>query len=226
MLAPVNELSSLNILAYVAIKEAILTFKFIPGQPLVESNLASMLKISKTPVRDALLRLEKEGLVVKSPFKGAVVAELTPQSMVELFQVRSALEGLAIRLTINNIIDDQVAQLEKIMDDYSTFAEQNKVDEAAHSNRLFHELLISWANNDLLQQFLSNLEDHMRRYRTLSIYQMGRLEKSVAEHRAIMKAIQARDAYQAELAMRDHMLSIMKDLDHHDFAELINNIKN
>jgi len=226
MLTPVNELSSLNILAYAAIKEAILTFKLLPGQSLVESSLASMLKISKTPVRDALLRLEKEGLVVKVPFKGAVVAELTPKSMVELFQVRSALEGLAIRLSIHHITDEQIAQLDRLMDEYELFANQGKIEEASLSNRTFHALLVNWSDNDLLKQYLSNLEDHMRRYRTLSIYQKGRLGKSIEEHKTIMEAIQRRDAYSAEIAMRNHLLTIMQDLNENDFTELISNINN
>ncbi len=97
-LIPLVDTPSLDKLAYDQIKEAILTFQFLPNQALIEGELASQLGISKTPVRDALMRLEKEGLVVRMPYKGTYVSDVNNQDMSNIFQIRMALEGLAIRL--------------------------------------------------------------------------------------------------------------------------------
>ena len=86
---------SLEKFSYESIKEAILTFRLYPGQTLVEGELAHQLGISKTPVRDALLRLEKEGFIIKFPYKGYSVTEITRESIADMFEIRSALEGLA-----------------------------------------------------------------------------------------------------------------------------------
>lgn len=221
-LTPTREPVSLDRFAYDAIKEAILTFQLLPGQNLVEGELAEQLKISKTPVRSAILQLEKEGLVVKSHYKGAVVAEISAHKMVEVFEVRSALEGLATRIVAENASEEALIALQEILEDEIQALHNHNNNLASDANVRFHKALIDSANNEWLARFLSNLDDHLRRYRVLSNYQKGRLDKSVTEHRKVLQALQARDADQAEIAMREHLISVMKDLNHEDLQNLIN----
>ena len=99
-LTPLEESPSLDKLAYERIKDAILSFQFLPKQALVEGELAVQLGISKTPVRDALMRLEKEGLVSRVSYKGTFVADINNQDMQNIFMIRIVLEGLATRLAV------------------------------------------------------------------------------------------------------------------------------
>ena len=114
-LSPLKDSPSLDKLAYEKIKEAILTFQFLPNDALVEGELASQLGISKTPVRDALMRLEKEGLVTRIPYKGTYVSDINNQDMANIFTIRIVLEGLAIHLATELLTEDDFQQMQKLI---------------------------------------------------------------------------------------------------------------
>jgi DNA-binding GntR family transcriptional regulator len=213
-LPPVPGHSSLKDQAYRAIKEAILSFQLKPGDPLVESDLASQLGISKTPVRDALFELEKEGLVTKVLFKGSYVSELTPDDVKEIFEIRAVLEGLAARLAAINWTDQDTAAAQSLVDQQEASALEGNNTLSSQMNKKFHELVITRAQNHLLTPIYLNLDDHLRRYRILSSYQKGRLEKSVEEHRQLIQAFDEKDAARAETLMRAHLGSVLDDLIH------------
>ncbi len=223
-LSPVGGPVSLEKLAYDAIKEAILAFRLKPGESLVESDLAAQLNISKTPVRDALLRLEKEGLVVKVPYKGATVSEVNQQIMNEIFEIRAVLEGLAARLATPFMTPDDLERASRLVDQHEQVLLRDDPDEASRLNRQFHELIVQQAPNQWLKQILSNLDEHLKRYRTLSNFQVGRLGKSIDEHRLILKALCEGQAEQAEQAMRFHLSSVAVDLNNQDFDELVRTV--
>ena len=220
-LAPVASLLSLEKLAYESIKKAILSFQLIPGEALVESELGRQLGISKTPVRDAFSRLEKEGLVVKYPYKGTAVSELNQQDLREIFELRAALEGFAARQAATQRSAADLAALRDNLAHHQKAASHQNLSEAERCNRVFHKHILDCAGNLRLAGILANLEDHLHRYRTLANYQLGRMQKSVSEHELVLGALAARDAAGAERAMRQHMLSVLDDLSAHDLAELI-----
>ncbi len=224
LLSPVGGPVSLEKLAYDAIKEAILAFRLKPGKSLVESDLATQLNISKTPVRDALLRLEKEGLVVKVPYKGASVSEVNQQIMNEIFEIRAVLEGLAARLAAPRMGTADLKIAASLIDQHEQALLRNDTDEASRLNRQFHDLIVQQAPNQWLKQILGNLDEHLKRYRTLSNFQVGRLGKSIEEHRQIYKALCDRQAGQAESAMRAHLGSVAIDLNNQDFDELVRSV--
>ncbi len=224
-LSPVNSPVSLEKIAYDAIKEAILTFRFKPGENLVENDLARQLSISKTPVRDALSRLEKEGFIVKIPYKGYYITDISRQSVIDIFEIRAALEGLAVRLATPLLDKSDIQQAQELIAHHQTAAEADNITDASRLNRDFHDLLISRAGNERLSQILSNLEDHLQRYRTLSNFQEGRLTKSVDEHAEILDAIIHQQAEQAEQAIRAHILSVSEDLAAQNFDELVERIR-
>jgi DNA-binding GntR family transcriptional regulator len=223
-LTPVGDLVSREKLAYEKIKEAILTFQLLPGQSLVENELAAQLEISKTPVRDALLQLEKEGLVTRILYKGAYVSGVTPQDMAELYEIRVVIEGYATRIAAPLLTDEEIETAEQIIEEQlKALKEKNNI-EVLRLNRCFHDLIVLKCPNQRLKQILANLEDHLKRYRLLSTYQAGRLEKSMPEHFDILKAIKSRDAKAAEEAMKKHLASLENDLINQNFDELVKRI--
>lgn len=216
---------SLERLAYNTLKDAILSFQLLPGDALVEADLAHQLGISKTPVRDALLRLEKEGLVVKIPYTGVRVAEINQRTLIEIFQIRSALEGLSAFLAVTNFYEADVQQAQGLIAAHQLALESGDIEQASRINRMFHDLLIQRSQNQRLADILANLDDHLRRYRLLSFYQKGRPIKSVNEHRAVLHAIEAHDPKAAEQAMNAHLLSVLQDLESEDVDSLIEHIR-
>jgi DNA-binding GntR family transcriptional regulator len=220
-LSPVTSPASLEKRAYDAIKEAIMSFRLKPGQSLVENDLARQLNISKTPVRDALLKLEKEGFVIKVPYTGTYVGDITPQAVMDIFEIRAVLEGLAVRLATQLVKDEEIEEIQEIILQHHAASAVNDIKDAALLNKKFHEWIIHSASNPWLKQILSNLDDHLQRYRTLSNFQTGRLDKSVEEHQHVLDAMKRRDAESAEKSLREHILSVRSDLAYQDFKELI-----
>jgi DNA-binding GntR family transcriptional regulator len=211
-LPKVTEPISLKDKAYNAIKSAILSLQIEPGNPLVESDLAQQLGISKTPVRDALLELEREGFVIKIPFKGTYVTEITLKDVREVFQLRAVLEGLAARLAAPLFSDEELEEAEKIITAAGVALAEGDIALCSEHGKRFHKLIINKADNQRLQTIIPNLDDHLQRFRFLSDQINGRLNKSLKEHGKILEALQRRDPIAAEEAVRNHLFSVLQDL--------------
>jgi DNA-binding GntR family transcriptional regulator len=221
-LNPVASPTPLDQLAYDAIKEAILSFQLAPGQSIVESDLAKQLGMSKTPVRDAISRLEKEGLVVKIAYKGAFISDVSRESVQEIYQLRAVLEGLAASLATPNMDVKDRQYTQQLIQDEIAALNSNDIPNASRINRLFHDLLIEKSGNQWLKVVLANLDDHLQRYRMLSYFQQGRLKKSIREHQRVLDAILTGAPEAAEAGMKAHLLSVAADLTTtHDFDTLV-----
>jgi len=208
----VAEPVSLKDKAYKAIKSAILSLKLKPGDPLVESDLAQQLGISKTPVRDALLELEREGFVTKVLFKGTYVTEITLKDVREVFQVRAVLEGLAARLAAPFFSAKDLEEGEKIITAAEAALAEGDIALCSEHGKRFHRLIINKADNQRLQTIILNLDDHLQRFRLLSDQINGRLNKSLKEHRKILEALGRKDPLAAEETARGHLFSVLQDL--------------
>jgi DNA-binding GntR family transcriptional regulator len=211
-LPKVAEPVSLKDKAYNVIKSAILSLKLKPGDPLVESDLAQQLGISKTPVRDALLELEREGFVTKILFKGTYVTEVTLKDVREVFQVRAVLEGLAARLAAPLLSAEELEDTEEIITAAEAALAEGDIALCSEHGKRFHNLIINKAGNQWLQSITRNLDDHLQRFRLLSDQINGRLNKSLKEHRKILEALRGRDPLAAEESVRDHLFSVLQDL--------------
>jgi DNA-binding GntR family transcriptional regulator len=203
---------SLKDRAYAAIKDAILTLKLEPGAPLVESDLATSLGISKTPVRDALQELEREGFVTRVPFSGTYVTEVTAKDITEIFQLRAVLEGLASHLAAQSFTDEELDQIAQDLDAAEIALEQGDLLLCSARGRNLHRAIIDKANNERLVVIIHNLDDHLQRFRVMSDQISGRLDKSGQEHRRILQALYERDSAAAEEAVRDHLFSVLEGL--------------
>lgn len=215
-LNPVRTGMTLTERVYTTIKEAILDLKLEPGSPLVEDELARQLGTSKTPVRDALFTLERDGLVTKIPYKGTYVSEVSLKDATEIFELRAVLEGLAARLATATFGPDDFAEAERLLDAADAARLRGDREAASQCGAQFHWLLVQQAENRRLKPILAKLEEQLRRLRRLSDLRRGRLEKSAGEHRAILAALRAGDAYAVEDAMRHHLQSVVAD-----FAQML-----
>lgn len=185
------------------LRQAIADTRFKPGQRLVERELIEMLGVSRTSVREALRELAAEGLVRSIPNKGVVVAGLTPREVANLYELRSALEGLAGRLFVERASDEQVKELraayERIAADV---AAKRDVLEAKDE---FYAVLFAGAGNDELRAVVEGLHTRVRRMRAISLAQPGRSAQTLREIRAIVRAIERRDAAAAAAACSRHV---------------------
>lgn len=197
---------------YATIKEAILELELPPGSSLVEDELARQLETSKTPVRDALLALERDGLVTKIPYKGTYVSGVSQTDITEIFELRAVLEGLAARLATRSFSPKELDEAEKLLDAADEARNRGDAESASKYGAAFHAIVHRRAENRLLIPILDKLEEQLRRLRHLSDQLSGRLEKSGRQHREILAALRTGDPVRAEAAMRNHLESVLADL--------------
>ena len=221
VLTPVAPPLSIERMVYDSLKEAILSFHFLPGSTIVEVDVARQLKISKTPVREALTQLEREGLIDKVPFRGYYVSEMSHARMQNLFDIQSALEGLAMRRAASQITADELSEAAEVKEEYASAVRSNNLILLTLFNNNYHDILIKSARNDSLFQLLLNMRDHLHRYHALSNYMPGRTIKSLVEHEEIFTAIKNHDEDAAESAVKKHIASVAGDLSGEEFKNLI-----
>jgi DNA-binding GntR family transcriptional regulator len=208
----VDTLPSLKDKAYTAIKEAIVCLKLEPGMTLVEKELARHLGISRTPVRDALQELEREGFVARMSFRGTFVTEVTMRDITEIFEIRAVLEGLAARTAAPLFTDAELEAIDRELAAAEEALARGNLPLCSEHGQKLHEAIIDKADNHRLSAIIHNLDDHVRRLRALSDRIHGRLNTSVREHRDVLAALIWRDPGAAEQAMRAHLFSVSRDL--------------
>ena len=190
---------------YQHLREEILANRLQPGTVLGEVALAESLGVSRGPVREALGRLAAEGLVTVRPRRGAVVSALSASEFLQAYQVREALETLAVRLAVPRLTGEEIERLQELVDDQARRAELGNVEAFFLANAAFHELIVAASGNRTLEEMHRQLVGHMGRYRMRSLALRGTLKRSVGEHRAIVRAIRARDGEKAAKLLGDHI---------------------
>jgi DNA-binding GntR family transcriptional regulator len=198
-LLPLEQTPSLSNLAYHALKEAVLGTDYTSESRLDERKLAENLKISRTPLRDAIRRLVDEGFLRVEPRKGVFVVRKTRQEIIEILYVRAALEGMAAKLAVRHITDEDVAQMKAMFAGFTPRNVTGKVDEFSLANVVFHELVLKLSHSQKLQEIAANIYDHMRMVRMQTIRLGNRARNALAEHLDIIRAFEKRDG---ELAGR------------------------
>ena len=195
-------------LVFSAMREAILNGQLKPGERLMEVQLAEEMGVSRPPVREAIRKLELEGLVVMVPRKGAYVAGLTLKDVAEVFEIRSSLEGLAAALAAERITDSEVNSLDKILDAISIAGEKEDIKAIIKKDVEFHQVLFSASRNDRLAQIINNLKEQIDRFRTQSFSNPVRLKSVLSEHKNILDAIKQGDAENAERLAKEHIYQV------------------
>ncbi len=176
-----------------------------PGAELAEVALSEQLGVSRGPIREAIGRLASEGLVTVRPRRGAVVRALSKEEFLELYQVREALEMMAVKLAVPRLGPAEVEALEQLIETMASRAERKEVTEFFEANARFHALLFEVSGNSKLQELYRQLLGQLGRYRIRSLSLRGNLQRSVAEHAAIVRAAKRGDADRAAHLMSEHI---------------------
>ncbi len=197
--------------AYTALKDVILSLD-IYDRPeevrLDERRLANDLGISRTPVREAMVQLEREGFVRSIPRRGIYVVRKTRAEVIELITAWAALESMAARLITEHASDAQIAKLRAMFTTFENGRLHAKLDEYSEVNIEFHQTIIRMSGNSVLIDLAANLFAHMRMIRRKTISESDRADRSIRDHMNIIKAIEARDTVRAEELVRTHALGL------------------
>ena len=197
--------SSRGELVYKKLREAIEGGELKPGQRVMEVEVANWLKVSRTPVREALRRLESEGMLAVEPRMGLVVASLTREAMLELYVMREVLEGTAARLCARNASDLEIMELEEIVKREERL--QGDFEGLARHNKLFHDVVHRGAHNRYLEKSLAAVNDSMHLLGPSQMLLPERAKTAKAEHAELLDAIRKRDGEAAEEVARRHVRS-------------------
>lgn len=190
---------------YEAIRQAILSGLFAPGSRLTVDAVANRLGVSRTPVKEALVRLEREGLVRVVPRRGAFVAMLSAEEVLELYDLREVLDGLAARKAAERITPQELATLARYLRRADKCAATGDLTRYSDADLAFHQAVRQASKSPRLVEMLENLRDQTRLLMSTSILLEGRLQRSIEEHRRIYEALRRRDGPAAEEAARAHM---------------------
>lgn len=190
------------------LREMILSGHFKPGEHLLQDKLAIQLGVSRTPLREALLKLQEEGLIRLSGARGVEVTRLDPAEILELYEVREVLDGLAARLAATNATPAELAGTKSILDEVSAFVEHPDLHEWLVLNVRFHDSIIEASHNRALKQLSSYVNTSSRMFHPLMLHTPQRTLINYQQHLRIYEAIVARDAGRAEAAAKEHIASI------------------
>ena len=188
-----------------ALRDRIFAGELGPGTFLDEVQLAEEMKISRTPLREALKVLTAEGLVRHEPRRGCFVNEVTEQDLDEIFPVIALLEGRCAFEAARNATDADLAALEALHDKLNKHAKAKRINDYYDANFAIHEAIITLANNRWLAGVIGDLRKIVKLARLQQLHAPGRLDQSLSEHMAVFAALKARDAEGAEAAMRTHL---------------------
>lgn len=189
-----------------SLRNAIKNGKLKPGERLMEVQLAEELGISRTPVREAIRKLEQEGYVIMLPRRGTYVSSVSVHDVQEIFEIRTALEKLSTGLAARRIENEELEQLQKLLTKIEGYIAKHDIDNIVKTDIEFHDLLYKVSRNERLSGIISNLKEQLSRFRTLSMSYPGRLEETLEEHREMVEAIASGDVEAAREAAERHMV--------------------
>lgn len=200
-----NEYLPLRDVVFKTLRQAILKGELEPGERLMEIQLADRLGVSRTPIREAIRKLELEGLVLMIPRKGAEVAKISEKSLRDVLEIRRALDALAIELCIERMTDEDIQNLADAQEAFRKSVDSNEAMVIAENDEHFHDVIYNSTNNPRLVQMLNNLREQMYRYRLEYIKDSEKRQILVNEHDWILKAIRERNVAEAKTAIRQHV---------------------
>lgn len=187
------------------LREAIRTGVLKPGERLMEIQLAEELGVSRTPVREAIRKLELEGYVIMMPRRGTYVANLSIRDVNEVFEIRTSLDSLASGLAAERITDEELERLERLLVLIGEYIEENDMDKIVETDMEFHDLLYQASRNTRLVGIIFNLREQLTRFRATSMAYPGRLKETLEEHTRIVEAIAQGNVELAQKAAEEHM---------------------
>ena len=192
-------------IVYDQLKQQILTGQITPGTRMMEVDLAKDMGVSRTPIREAIRKLEKEGLVIIEPRRGAYVSDISVKDMVDTLVVREDLEGLAGLLAAETITREELEELEEITTSYSDAIAAGNMENIIHYDELFHRRIVEMTGNRTLIQLFGSVQEQALRFRYLYYDDFTRYENMPVEHRNIVEAIRSGDGESARRVSDNHV---------------------
>ncbi len=189
---------------YEVLEKDILSGKYSRGEVFTENKLCEILGVSRTPIREALRRLEQENLIKESG-KGSVVLGISEKDLEDIFTIRRQIEGLAAKMAVENASDSQIAELKETLELQEFYLEKHNSEEIKSMDNRFHETLYAISGSVTFYNILLSLHKKIQKYRKASIQKKSRATESVEEHRRIYSAIEARDCEKAMLYASQHV---------------------
>jgi len=191
---------------YERMKSAILSGDLNPAERLTEEHLAEMMGVSRTPVREAMYKLESEGLIKPLETRGFVVSEDSKEEVEELFEIRSILEGYALRIISEKITEEDLQQLTGFIEKAEGALKKNRIDEVFKWNTRFHDILHELVSEKLqLYRMIVNMRKNVLRYRKDTLQSPDGAKRTLDGHRKILLALRLEDPELCERMMRDHI---------------------
>ncbi len=200
-----NDYKPLRELIFNTLREAIIVGELKPGERLMEVQLADKMGVSRTPVREAIRKLELEGLVEMLPRKGAHVADLSVKDIMDVLEVRSTLDGLASSLSAARITEEEVKELKHVQSQFINYVEKDNLQGSIKKDVEFHDIIYRSSRNDKLMQITSNLREQIQRFRVIYIKDYSSTRDLIKEHSEIFDAISGRDSEAARRAAQKHI---------------------
>ena len=218
VVGPIDSRETFKDKAYAALRNVIVSSDIYRSRTdirLDERQLAQDFGISRTPVREAMAQLEREGFVRSVPRRGIYVVRKTKREVIELIQAWAALESMAARLITESASDEDIAGLGRMFSTFEGDKLHAKLDEYSEVNIAFHQALIQLSGNNALIQLAVNLFTHMRMIRGATIGEDDRVERSIRDHMNIIHALEARDTERAEDLVRQHAFGLAEHVAKH-----------
>ena len=215
-IVPLEPSKALKTRVYEALKELIGHMDIYSSADLIrldERALGEQLGVSRTPVREAISRLEQEGIVQNIARRGAFLVRKNKQEILDIVDVWAALESMAARLATSRASDDEISELRRNFMPMDSDDARAHIDEYSDTNIEFHQTIIRLGHSELITQMSDQLFFHMRAIRASTIKDRDRVMQSVMDHTRIIEAIEERDAYHAEQLVRDHALELAKHIE-------------
>jgi DNA-binding GntR family transcriptional regulator len=218
VVAPIDSRETFKDKAYVALKNVIVSMDIYRSRSeirLDERQLAQDFGISRTPVREAMAQLEREGFVRSVPRRGIYVVRKTKGEVIEMITAWAALESMAARLITERASDEEIAGLRRMFATFEGDKLHAKLDEYSEVNITFHQTIIEMSKNHVLIRLAENLFTHMRMIRRQTIGEEDRVDRSIRDHMNIIQALEARDTERAEDLVRQHALGLAEHVAKH-----------
>lgn len=203
--ARVDEILPLRDVVYKKLRRAILLEELKAGERLTEIHLADKLGVSRTPIREAIRKLEQEGLVIMIPRRGTIVAEITEKSLKDVLEVRRVLDMLSAELACERIDEAGKKALAQACREFEEATKSGDLREIAQKDVALHNIIVEITRNGVLQQMVNNLSEQMYRYRVKYLKDDARYETLLKEHQGIYESIIRRDNKMAVRLAKEHI---------------------
>lgn len=202
-----NEYLPLRDVVFNSLRQAILKGELVAGERLMEKQLADRMGVSRTPIREAIRKLELEGLVTMVPRKGAEVARITEKDLRNVLEVRCALEELAVKIACEKITADELDHLRETIRDFKLAIAKRDFEKIISKDVEFHDVIFQATANDKLIQILNNLREHIYRFRVEYIRKSENHKELAEEHEEILRAIELKDVDIARKVTQQHIIN-------------------